>query len=118
MIKFECNEASIEQAVFVGSMDTILAELCLQIGLIYSATAKANPMAGQVFKHKLIGVLIDPESQEHIFTDKFLGEAVDGKDKDSSHMCMSAVGFGDPEEFARQLKEILEAETEEDNESE
>lgn len=102
MIKFETNRENVKCAMFGGNLDDVLAELCLEISILYGGIASQSKKAAKEFKTKLVMSMIDSDISDTIFSTDVI-EALKGS---GYHICGS-VSLGDSEEILKQLKEIL-----------
>ena len=108
MIEFKCNKENVSRAVFAGTPNEIAAELMVQIGLVYSAIYQTNEKAAIDFQRGFILSLLDPDIQKHLFNADLLKEVLNPTEDDEQ----VNISFGDPEEFKRQLKDLMDDESE------
>ena len=103
MIKFEHDSGDLKCAIFGGSISDLSADLCLEMSLIYGAIRKQSKGAAEEFRKNMLIAMADHEIADKIFST----ELYDDITKSDSHL-VGNVAISDKEEFARQLKELLD----------
>lgn len=68
MIKFEFCKGEVLSAVFSGKINEMLADLCVEITLMYGALKNQNAEAANEFKRNLSLAIIDEEMRNRIFS--------------------------------------------------
>lgn len=106
MIEFKCNESDISKAVFVGDADTILAELLLEINVLYGSIYQHDKKYAEQFKQSLIYTILDEEGQKTIFSDDVV-KVIEQRKNFATTSCVI-----DKEGFAKQVMELMKDEGE------
>lgn len=104
MIKFDHNNGDLRYAVFGGNLTDLVADLCLEMTLIYGAMKSHNDGLAAEFKRNMLMCMIDPDIADKVFST----EIYDQISKDTGHyFSTGTISVGDREEFEKQLKELL-----------
>ena len=103
MIDFKCSKRNLERAVFAGSPDMLMAEIFMQVNLVYGNMYKHNKDAAKEFKRTFVMSIIDPEVQSHVFSD----DVVNALERDSGGFYVESYSV-DKRGLAKQLLDLLE----------
>ena len=101
MIKFSIDGGDLKEVAVGGSTEQVLAELALEVSIIYGALMNRDKEEAESFRRLMILTMTDPEISRKIFSTELFDHI-----KDSSKFI--AASFENPEEFLRQLKEIMD----------
>ena len=103
MIKFEHDSGDLKCAIFGGSLSDLSADLCLEMSLIYGAVYKQSKGAAEEFRKNMLLAMVDREIADKIFSTELYDDI-----KEAGNHHVGSVSISDKEEFARQLKELLD----------
>lgn len=67
MINFHAKDGNVRVAVFTGSLNSITADLMLEIGMIYSAIENSDKRQAKLFKHLLHEMFTDEDLSKKVF---------------------------------------------------
>lgn len=105
MIKFEHDNGELSCAVFAGDINTLLADLSVEISLLYGSLKCKKERAAKAFREGLLMSLVDPDLSKVVFSDALYKAITEA----GTHIS-ECITVDNKEEFERQLKEILEEE--------
>lgn len=105
MIKFDHNNGDLRCAVFGGTINDMVADLCLEMSLIYGAMKNQSEDAARKFRRNIMMVFCDEELSKTIFSDGIY-KAIAGDE----HYTSGQIEVKDSAEFEKQLRQILEEE--------
>lgn len=109
MIKFESDGPKLKEVLFAGDIQTLLAELTLEISLMYGTIKNGNEALGEMFKDLLISSLSRDGALHDVVFSSTVFNAVHHDDSGAFSVFNTTI---DEDELKKQLKELLSDESE------